>query len=147
MRIYSNSVRLSPRIIYNRKRVLAGVNNWRVAFDGEAAICSQSNPQFSLYISSGRFSSFFDSPEGEDLPGHRRKEGKLRHAVQSSVSLLISYIGVRAYRIWNWCANRRTHVSDVRISGGYKIDARLRLSYIGWTWTLAFLYVVGDLWL
>ena len=60
-----------------------------------------------------------------------RKEGKLCYAVQSSVSLLISYIGVRAYRIWNWCVNRRTHVNDVRISGGYEIDARLRLSYMG----------------
>jgi len=40
-------------------------------------------------------------------------------------------IGVRAYMIWNWCVNRRTHVNDVRISGGYKIDVCLKLSYMG----------------
>jgi len=86
MRIYSNGVWLSPRIIYSRKRVSPGVNNWRDAFGGRAAICSQSNPQFSL--SSGRSSFFFFLLAGLRFAsiwrgrlGRRREEATPRRAI------------------------------------------------------------------
>lgn len=101
---------------------------------------SRSKSQFS----SGRRSPFLlfpvrESPtDGEprsDGGARHQEEGRLRRGAQSSASLLISYIGgsqsMCTRVVWNWCANKRTYVSNVSISGGRIIGVRLRANTQG----------------